>query len=231
MQKPDYIPAGYKRIKVVSSLSALFNEKFGGPDEVNCVLFPRRLSGDFNKLAKTIESEVLFKNIFMDLRRVNFPELKKSFCSLSQPEKIAAELVLADFHLLENEYQRLCDQKVGRVTDTQLRLLKQYTEPGKIIWAPEAFHTDGDRSSLGRILCCYNDPVTEWIRNEDVEVKRSDNGNLLPKKNAQIFSFHAGDIWRMAADGGGYDVPFFIHRSPPSKIDNPPRLLLVGGMK
>ncbi|HEY8190937.1 MAG TPA: hypothetical protein VIG74_00830, partial [Alphaproteobacteria bacterium] len=54
MNRPDYIPADYKRIKVVGSLTDMFNTPFGGTDETNCVLFPRRLRGDFNKFSRAL---------------------------------------------------------------------------------------------------------------------------------------------------------------------------------
>jgi hypothetical protein len=96
------------------------------------------------------------------------------------------------------------------------------------------FHADRGRRTSGRVLSCYNDPVTEGIRNEDAIAFNS--GDRLEREiffnlaaDAVVFQLHKGDIWRQAYLVNDENVPPFIHRAPPAEPDGPPRLILTAG--
>lgn len=221
MKRPDYIPADYKRIKVVSSLSDLFNEQFGGPDEVNCVLFPRRLRGDFNKLSRALLKDktgagtgVPFSGIhvFMaqDLLKL------KSRASFYRVHKSAINSIIKDMSDLSR-----------RGFYPVLRFEPPRSRPENSVYV---FHHDaGARDGTGRVFCCYNDPVTQGIRNEDAVPAESLFYKLKPR--TKKFQFRACDIWRhdtclnIKCDPEKENP--FIHRGVDAPAGAPPRLLLL----
>lgn len=100
MKRPACIPADYKRIKVVGSLSELFNEQFGGSDQVNAVLLPRALSGDFNALASWLAGTNYMRE-FTDSSRMGYPyfdaaRLYAARKDMTKPMTAALDLVLQD---------------------------------------------------------------------------------------------------------------------------------------
>lgn len=208
MKRPDYIPADYNRIKIVGSLTELFNTPFG---DANCILFPRTLTGDFNALSREIAKTGLSKF----LKRAN-----------AMPPELAAEeaQVKNDMQALKGAFNRLVfGSKV------QLRLEKKYKLDRE--HSVLNFHIDGtSKPKMGRILCNYTAPVTEWIRNEDA-VEGKVRGYFEAREGAPVYSFGVGDIWRQSCRSRAMDG--FIHRAPESvkdiKRSDPPRLILIGG--
>ncbi len=57
MKLSNDIASGYRRIKIVNSLSAVLGTTFGGRDGVNCIYYPRKLKDDFNGLALYLERQ------------------------------------------------------------------------------------------------------------------------------------------------------------------------------
>lgn len=204
MERPDYLPKDYKRIKVVGSLSELFNEQFGGPDEVNCILFPRRLTEDFNALAramkKTMEGaprdDLLLTGVKNLLGLRNFPDAARP----------ALNRIRQDMESI----------RASGPHQPCLRYIKNYN-----VNTVYQFHADGTAGGLqtGRILCAYNDPVTEWVRNEDWD--RGIN------ETTEIFVLRAGDLWSQSRNWPDKNIPPFIHRAPQESPGGAPRLLLV----
>lgn len=225
MKRPNYIPKDYKRIKVVGSLSELFNERFGGPDEVNCILQPRRLSEDFNALAQWLGQTEYITQFVSEFGKAmpSFSEAQLFHLKKEMPPDAAsaADLILQDMDTASNRY---------------MRSVLRYVRPGKSYDSVFALHHDevqSTNSMLGRFLCCYNGPVTEGVRNEDAfpmldnETGRP-TGEYMLGRHAKTFSFRPGDVWRQLSTPHLKNVaPPYIHRSPWLNPGDSPRLLLI----
>ena len=231
MDNSKIIPHDYKRIKVVGSITELFNEKFGGAEDVNCVLYPRSLKGDFNALARRVsQNEPWLINI--DGPGVYFDRFFSGNDLITEREQI-----ISDY------------EQIKQVANYSLRV-ENLDNPSTDVKAMDralAFHADRVASvERGITLCCYNTPVTEWIKAEEAipmegNLTTPDINYYAPEKGAEIFSFQPGDIFRMASQyspdrirSGAKPLDknkLFIHRAPAS-IWNPeqgrsPRMLLA----
>ena len=213
MKKPDYIPADYKGIKIVDSFEALMAEPFG---EANAVVLPRKLSGDFNAVARWMDNRRLGMNTVDAL--YNSGDLAR-IC----PDAVAH--LRADIEKMKGIFGN------NAVAYHALSLRVSQT------MAPK-FHADSSLGpDLGRFICCYNTPTTEWIRNEDA-IDCGD-GRYEAREGAQIYSIGVGDIWRMASrvrrkqDAPPPEGGYFIHRTPPAALEmkqsDVPRMLMVAG--
>lgn len=225
MQKPDYIPPGYRRIRIVGGLSELFNTRFGGKDEVNCVLYPRPLAADFNALAQHL-SETSYIRDFSAVHGAAYPyfdsaRLRHFRHSMKPDAAAAANIILEDL-----------DTAAGQLMRAELRLIRPDEYPAVL----EQWHHDvvsSFNSMAGRLMCCYNAPVTEGARNEDAIPVTYDSpmepaNHYALRDDAEIFRFPAGAMWRQLATPYLKDVaPPYIHRAPGMQPDGTPRLLLV----
>ena len=202
MERPDYIPADYKRIKVVSSLSELFNTSFGGRDEVNAALLPRQITGDFNALAQRLGKKYSAYSL-EDLEKMK---------NLPDAENQAVQAICNDMRELQSQ---------GMMT-----ILNVVNREGYRMKEIHDFHADREaRREFGRICCGYNDPVTEAVRNEDAILV--DDIFYQMSERAEILQFRSGDIWKhcTANDCG---IPPYIHRAPASDRT---RLFLVADFR
>lgn len=221
MDKPGYIPQDYTRIKVVESLDALFDAPFEA--DVNCILYPRRITGAFNDLARYLYDRRRNMSAREILQGAYVPEAlqQEKALMLEDIERISANLT-----------------RNGAHADAQIRAetLAKW-EKGKV---PFSLHFDGcSNPKMGRVLCCYNDPVTEWARNEDI-IHEDDEANRWKfrlKAGAPVYQFQPGDIWRLKSFHRGFkerdpaDAGCFAHRTPAPTAEtlDKPRLLLVAG--
>lgn len=214
MQKPGPIPRKNSRVKVVASLSDMFNRAFGGAEEVNCIVHPRKLSGDFNALARRLSAPLkLEKKPFVELSTDAFALHARS---LRGAEKKAAKAILADM-------KRMDEQNLNPV----LRVIGEgdYREQSAFDRVHD-FHADGVTKVGGyKVLCCYTSPVTEGLRLEDAEFQ--EDGYYKMKPGAKPFSFRPGSIWRHAVIGTGEGILPFIHRAPHVSEQRQPRLILM----
>lgn len=221
MIKHNYIPEGYDRIKVVNDLFSFFTENF--EPKANVILYPRDLNYDFDALA---------------LKMAEYFELEDEevFIKYSESEKlkvfgetISDEKLLSALKTILNDMECLYSAKIK----THFRLLKNY----KIHKDTYKFHVDGLQQDFDRYMVCYNNPVTEFVKNDDViKVMGHD---AICKKDAQIYQFKAGDLWRSRVRNkpkNKADEFFdsilrekekraFVHRS---QYSEKPRLLVVG---
>jgi hypothetical protein len=56
------------------------------------------------------------------------------------------------------------------------------------------FHVDGLQQDFDRFMVCYNKPVTQFVKNDDViSVSGHD---AICRDDAEIYEFNVGDIWR-----------------------------------
>jgi hypothetical protein len=223
MERPEYIPTDYNRIQVVHSLSDLFNAHF---NPANLILFPRELEGDFDGLARSLVKawrRVSGTPKDVHLFDAGTVETLGGMEDLSPVQELALEHIMRDMY----EVRPLANVK------PQLRVVMPGGYEGVSATAYR-FHADRGRRSSGRVLSCYNDPVTEGIRNEDAI--EFDSGDRLEREifftlapGAAVFQLHNGDIWRQAYLVNDENVPPFIHRAPLAEPDGPPRLILTAG--
>ncbi|MCB9996529.1 MAG: hypothetical protein H6869_08855 [Rhodospirillales bacterium] len=226
MKKPDYIPADYKRIKVVGSLSELFNAKFGGPDEINCIVYPRRLQQDFNKLALALQplaDDARRKT--GRIRKLHYNDLKQLSAVPDPVLKEAVDAVIGDMDFPEVRRAREDFYK-----HAEFRIV--YPGAYDLDEVIEDFHEDNIYVPEGRIIFFYAGATSEGARNEDV-IKRSREGLINPqndaydlKPGAKAFRFQAGDVIRFAGNCQPGIKPF-VHKAPIMKEHAPPRLLLT----
>lgn len=192
MSGTDY-SAVNPRIKVVGSLAEVFNTPY---DPHNCVIFPRKLTADFNALAKGLGEQLNLSRNVRNSHELSLHELSVRVRSLNGAAQAAGRIVIADMREIE---------KFG--IDPKLRVISPAGYKFKIA---HAFHEDREKDTeYGRVLCCYVEPVTESIRNEDAVLIGSQK--YTTKEGAVITAFEPGDIWKHIArnDRG---IPAFIHR-------------------
>lgn len=221
MTEHNYIPEGYERIKVVGDLCAFLEEDFA--PTANVVLLQRRLKGDFDTLAEKMA-------IYFDLGE------EEIFIKYSERDKIEAfQKTLNDSALVRCVDTILQDMEFfysARVK-IHMRLLTGYTQDVRT----HDFHVDGLEQDFDRFMTCYNDPVTQFIRNDDVlDVSGHD---VVYRDDAPIYQFRTGDIWKSRVRNkpkSRADMVFerimkvkekraFVHRAQRSSS---PRLMVVG---
>ena len=192
------------RIQVVHSLSALFNADFG---PANCVLYPRTLTGDFNALAENFH-ELYADDTFP--RFLGHKDLKALLPRLKAEAVVAAEHVISDMK----------DLRRFTKSDPSLRVIGRhgYSEIN-YRWHADLWSTPVGSPQSGRILCAYNLPVTDWVRNEDATYLE-DNIVYKLKPGAEVLTFRPGDMFRISCRDNARVVEPFIHRAPaaPSKV-------------
>jgi hypothetical protein len=208
MDTPDYIPNDYTGIKVVGSLSEVFNTPFG---PANAVVFPRKLTADFNALARGLKEQLHITNKGRQQHTLSYHELAVRAQSMNAAAQEAVAVVLADMKEMES---------LG--LKAKLRVV---SPAGYKFRIAHHFHEDIEKpTALGRILCCYNDPVTDWLRNEDAV--RVSGQRYEARDSALIQSFRTGDIWKQMPRNS-LGIPPFIHRAGYDPHSDMPRLVLA----
>lgn len=224
MTEKNYIPEAYDRIKVVDDIYSFLHEDF--EPKANLVLYPRRIQGDFDALAQhmahhfALEEEEIFIK-YKDRSKID------DFRKTLGDQKLArcVGLILDDMEFFHHYGAR-----------PHFRILKTY----KADATTHDFHVDGLLRNFDRIMTCYNEPVTQFIRNHDV---LSVSGHKVKHKpDAPIFEFKVGDIWksrvRNKPRGIFKDIirrfssedraRAFVHRAQKSVH---PRIMMVADMK
>jgi len=217
----NYIPECYDRIKVVGDLYAFLNEDFA--PKANVVLYPRRLDLDFDALA--YEMAYYFE--------LGEQEIFLKYSEREQIEDFKETLVDEDLVDATNVILSDMDFLYSAGVKTHMRLLQTYTQHK----ATYGFHVDGLEQDFDRFMTCYNDPVTQFVKNDDV-IKVSGH-DAICRKGAEIYQFKVGDIWKARVRNkpqGKIDDLFgalfrkkenraFVHRAQRSQN---PRILVVG---
>jgi hypothetical protein len=105
--------------------------------------------------------------------------------------------LVSDRNLIEGQQENLV---------THLRIVSEYgyMEDDET----HQFHHDGNE---WRLMCCYNEPATQWIRNK--ESLSALNNSYTPKPEAQIYQLKPGDIW-LQAGIQNWGIDPFIHKAP-----------------
>lgn len=118
-----------------------------------------------------------------------------------------------------------------------------------------SFHVDRAPVETDTWLCTYYGAASEGLRHEDARRlvddpavrtsllkrfgsqdddafesflrERSFDLHYKAAAHAQPFSFGVGNLWRIATEWPGSPVPPCVHRAPPKRVGQPPRLLLI----
>ncbi len=223
MTGKNYIPDHYDRIKVVPDICSLLTEDF--EPRANLVLYPRRIKGDFDSLARVMAA---YFNLGKDEIFVKYKDIQKliDFGEALENDGLrnAMEIVLNDMEFFHSSGAR-----------THLRLLRGYSEAS----GTHGFHVDGMNQNFDRLMTCYNEPVTEYVRNDDVIA--IEGHKAIVKEGAPVFQFRPGDIWKQRVRNKKAENIFgllkgaienkakraFVHRAQKSKH---PRLMVVGDL-
>ena len=220
MKQNNYIPEAYDRIKVVRDVYAFLATDF--EPKANVVVYPRRIKGNFDLLAEkmadffSLEDEEIFIK-YSDADKIR--DFQKTV--LNQPLSKLVDLVLADMEFLYS----------SRVK-THMRLLTHYTEDPRV----HRFHIDGELQDFDRYMTCYNRPVTQYVKNEDVLLMNGHHAHVKP--NATVYEFKPGDLWKARVRNKPKGLVRkvknavmdekkrgFVHRAQASQK---PRLMVVG---
>ena len=217
----NYIPEGYDRIKVVDDLFSFFTADFGS--KANVVVFQRDIDGAFDALAEKMADyfELAEEEIFIKYSERD--QLMAFGKTLNDEElECALNIILSDMECLYSAKIK-----------THMRLLTNY----KIHNETYKFHVDGLEQDFDRFMTCYNNPVTEFVRNQDV--LQIDGHDAVCRENAEIFQFKVGDMWKsrvrnkpknkadMLVDRITREKEnrSFVHRA---QMSDKPRLIVVG---
>ncbi len=222
MTQLDYIPEGYELIKVVDDLFSFFTTDF--EPKANIVLLPRSLRGDFDVLAAEMAR---FFNLTDGELFVKYSERSKieEFQNNLENEDLhsAVDVILSDMECLYS----------ARVKTHMRLIVNEYKEHYNV----HDFHVDGLNQDFDRFITCYNAPVTQFVRNDDVVAVSGNNVEINP--DAPIYQFAVGDMWkarvrnkqRNSADNflekllRDKERRAFVHRAIRSET---PRLMVVG---
>lgn len=232
------VPANLPHVQIVHSFEELAETRFAGT--INALCWQRTLSGDFAEIVACLGSNHAQSMLTLD------PDMLRAL-PLSEAGKIARDGMLADFELLSarnlapalncvNAYLR-DDRSAPIATDVF------------------SFHVDSAPCETDTWLCTYHGPASEGLGNEnaerlvDVPATRaallaayggtddagfqeflSDNAydlHYAALPQARPYSYGIGNLWRISTAYPGCPVPPSIHRAPPTRPGDPPRLLLI----
>jgi hypothetical protein len=229
-------PPGSTRIRTVGSFAELVAAPFS--DGVNALCWPRLLRGDFGEIAAQLgDGEGL----------VPLDESRLNTLALTAAGQTARDFLLADLSLLRTHGlapELNCIHSYARDAGHAAVPTDVYS-----------FHVDSATIDAATWLCTYHGPASEGLRNEDAQRHVDDPAtrtallreyggpddagfreflrdhhydlHYAPRPGAQPFSFGLGHLWRIAVDWPGSPVPPCIHRAPPTRPGDPPRLLLI----
>lgn len=224
MMSRNYIAEGYERIKLVDNIYALLTSDF--EPKANVVLLPRALSGDFDALAEKMAEYFNLGEEEIFIKYSENSKLKEFRESLDEEGLCdAIDVILNDMEFLYSSRARV-----------HMRLLRKYKQHSDTY----KFHVDGVDQNFDRFMTCYNNPVTEFVKNEDV--LRVSGHDAWCKKGAEIYHFNPGDIWkaRIRNKSKGLVGDFidkitkekerraFVHRA---QISDQPRLVVVADLR
>ncbi|MGH1375700.1 MAG: hypothetical protein ACRBCK_05050 [Alphaproteobacteria bacterium] len=220
----NYIAEGYERIKLVDNIYALLTSDF--EPKANVVLYPRALSGDFDALAVKMAEYFDLGDQEIFIKYSENSKLKEFRDALVEDDlRNAVDVILNDMEFLYASRARV-----------HMRLLTKYTQHSDTY----KFHVDGVDQNFDRFMTCYNNPVTEFVKNDDV--LRVFGHDAWCKEGAKTYNFAPGDIWKARIRNkpkGLIDTLIdkitrekerrsFVHRAQAS--DNP-RLVVVADLR
>jgi hypothetical protein len=172
------------------------------------LLFRRRISGKFNELAEHLYDRHSCKDVMtVDGRRLETFYNLQGLDALRGKTPYEGELglIIADM--------REARQKTLRSPELRVVPANGYNRLNY------EFHQDGG----DRIMCCYNDPTTECIRQEHGTKQITDRFIHFAKgADEPVFHFNNGDVWFQAGGAQGLK-----HRAVQTSTADPVRMLMV----
>lgn len=230
------MPPDYPRIRRVRSFEELVGTRF--EDGINALCWERTLAGDFGEVVGKL-------SVGEGITGIDDEHLLEMAVSPSGREAI--ERLLADQRLL-----RALDLDPA-LDCVQGHLRPASSAP--VATDVYSFHADSATVEADTYLCTYHGLSSEGLRN-DQAVRRVDipqiraellalfggedgpefreylNENCFdlhyaPLPNAMPFVFGQGNLWRIAVDYPGSQVPPCIHRAPETLPGDTTRLLLI----
>ncbi len=190
--------------------------------KANVVLFQRDISGDFDRLAALMAVHYGLEEEEIFIKYSERDEILAFRETLDDDLKPCVDLILNDMEFFYSSGIK-----------THMRLLTNY----KIHQGTYEFHVDGLMQDFDRYMTCYTEPVTQFIRNEDVV--QVNGHDVICKPDAEIFGFCVGDIWKSRVRNKAKNSAdtflekmlrvkegrAFVHRAQKS---DKPRLMVVG---
>ncbi|HEX3134899.1 MAG TPA: hypothetical protein VHX44_15135 [Planctomycetota bacterium] len=166
---------------------------------------------------------------------------------LSPARHIARECMLADFYLLR-------DRNLAPVLNCVYAYPRD-ERLGPIATDVFSFHVDSAPCETDTWLCTYHGQASEGLCNEEAQRRieipptraallatfggADDAGfqeflteyaydlHYVARPHARPYCFGIGNLWRIATAYPGCPVPPSIHRAPPTRPGDSPRLLLI----
>jgi hypothetical protein len=232
------MPADRSCVQVVYSFHELAETPFAG--STNALCWERTLPGDFAEIVTCLGSGAGQSVNTLD------PVLLRAL-PLSAAGKLAVECMLADARLLS-------DRNLAPELNC-IHGYPRDERPGPIAADVFSFHVDSASVETDTWLCTYHGPASEGLcngsarRRVDMPDTRAallaayggadgagfrgfltDNAydlHYVALPDARPYSYGTGSLWRIATAYPGCPVPPGIHRAPPPKAGDPPRLLLI----
>lgn len=230
-------PSEFSRVQFVHSFQELAQTPFA--ENINALCWERTLPGDFAEIVACLGSSHE-PMIALDATMLHA-------LLLSAAGETAVEWMLADFHLLS-------ERQLAPVLNCIYKYPRD-ERSGPIATDVFSFHVDSAPCETDTWLCSYHGQASEGLCNEqaqrliDIPATRAallvayggvDDGGFqdyltenaydlhyAARPQARPYSFGSGNLWRIATAYPGCPVAPSIHRAPPTKLGDPPRLLLI----
>ena len=225
-------------VQIVRSFQELAETPFAGT--INALCWQRTLPGDFAEIVTCLGGSSEQGVMTLD------PTMLRAL-PLSAAGKAALACMLTDFDLLR-------DRELAPVLNC-IHAYPRDERAGPIATDVFSFHVDSAPCETDTWLCTYHGPASEGLDNDQAQ-RRSDlpatRAALLAAygggddagfqtflsenaydlhyaalPHARPWSYGIGHLWRIATTYPGCPVPPGIHRAPPTRPGDPPRLLLI----
>lgn len=222
-----------QHIHYVTNFQDLVATPFNG--EINAICWTRQLTGDFSEI---VEKVALSGNI----TEIEQDELRA--LRLSEQGQLAREILLNDLKILK-----------AYGASPVLNVIKHYDRDDTAFFPTDvySFHVDRSPIPVDTFLCTYYGESSEILPNSQGQKKvlipeirdelrklyhGADEGfesflsehffdlHYQAKPNARPISLGLGNLWRLAVDHPGSQVPPCLHRAPKEKPGQN-RLLMI----
>jgi len=232
------VPTDFSRVQFVQSFQELAETPFTG--NINALCWKRTLPGDFAEIIACLGSNPEQPMLTLD------PVMLLAL-PLSAAGKAARDGMLADFHLLS-------DRNLAPVLNCVYAYPRD-ERSGPIATDVFSFHVDSAPCETDTWLCTYHGHASEGLCNEEAQrladipathaallaayggvddtgfqdflTENAYDLHYAALPHARPYSFGVGNLWRIATSYPNCPVPPSIHRAPPTKPGDPPRLLLI----
>lgn len=229
--------SGSLRIQFVHTFQELAETPFTG--SINALCWQRTLPGDFAEIVACLGRS--------DEPMITLEPDMLGALPLGPAGQLARDGMLADFRLLS-------ERKLAPVLNC-IYAYPRDDRPGPIATDVFSFHVDSAPCETDTWLCTYHGSASEGLINEqaqrlvDMPAIRTallaaygdadDAGfqaflsehaydlHYAALPHARPYSYGVGNLWRIATAYPGCPVAPGIHRAPPTRPGDPPRLLLI----